>query len=69
MDENLAYIVENDITLNSVYKELQNVENVEVLHEALLDDLKLSSGIENHKLTLKNGSTFSTKLLVSFKLI
>lgn len=64
LDENLAYIVENDITLNSVYKELQNVENVEVLHEALLDDLKLSSGIENHKLTLKNGSTFSTKLLL-----
>ncbi|XP_044745342.1 ubiquinone biosynthesis monooxygenase COQ6, mitochondrial [Coccinella septempunctata] len=62
-DENLAYIVENDLTLHSVYKELEN-SNVSVLNEASLQDLKLSKGTESHQLTLKDGSVFGAKLLV-----
>lgn len=64
MEENLAYIVENDLTLHSVYRELDNVKNVKVLHEAALQDLKLSDGTGNHQLTI-NGSLFGAKLLVS----
>lgn len=62
----VAYIVENDLLLSAVGKELRNVNNVTVINEAKAKsyDLPLEKN-RNVQVNLENGSSFQCKLLVS----
>lgn len=67
LSEVLAYIVENDVLLASVEKELKQIQNVTVINEARIKSYGLPD--EKQEITrveLENGTSFSCKLLVSF---
>lgn len=64
----VAYIVENDLLIAAVGKQLNAIDNVTVINEAKVKsyDLPLEkNGIV--KVHLEDGSTFQCKLLVSEK--
>lgn len=62
----VAYIVENDLLIAAVSKQLSAVDNVTVINEAKVKSYNLpleKNGIV--KVNLEDGSTFQCKLLVS----
>lgn len=64
----IAYIVENDLLLHAVNKQLANKENVNVIYNSKVENIKLpKTPEENAEIQLQNGTKYKTKLLVSEK--
>lgn len=64
--EELAYIVENDLLLHAVDRELSSKDSVDVVHGAKVEDILLPDQQgQDARITLQNGQRFKTKLLVS----
>lgn len=62
----VAYIVENDLILEAVRRELKPLENVDVLYESKINGYKLPTQAEGEaEVKLESGSTFTCDLLVS----
>jgi len=60
----LAYIVENDLLLYAVNEKVAEKENVTVIYESKIADVKLSkTGYST--IELKSGKRFRSELLVS----
>lgn len=76
LDDDIAYIVENDVLLHAVNTELlNNAKNVDVVFEAKISDYELAKG-ENKfgeeslsLVKLNNGDTYACHLLVSLFLL
>lgn len=64
--EEIAYIVENDLLLYGVNKQLKEKENVNVIYDSKVENIKLpEKEDENAEVQLQNGKKYKTKLLVS----
>ncbi|XP_012149973.2 ubiquinone biosynthesis protein COQ6, mitochondrial isoform X1 [Megachile rotundata] len=63
--EEIAYIVENDLLLHGVNKQLTEKENVNVVYDSKVESIKLpvNEG-DNAEIQLQNGKTYKTKLLI-----
>lgn len=65
LDQEIAYIVENNLLLHAIDKELENKPSVQVIYNAKVDHVSLPDNYgENAKIKLQNGQEFQTKLLV-----
>lgn len=66
LSDEIAYIVENDLLLYAVNKQLEEKNSVRVIYNAKVENISLpeTSG-ENAIVILQNGGNFGTKLLVS----
>lgn len=62
--ETTAYIVENDLLLAAVGKELQNLPNVSVIYGAKIKDYHLPLENETSTVKLENGNSYNGTLLV-----
>lgn len=63
---NVAYIVENDVVLYAVLKELDKNTNVSVKTETKIESVSLVKNEQNVNLvTMKTGEIYSCDLLVS----
>uniref|UniRef100_A0A1B6D947 Ubiquinone biosynthesis monooxygenase COQ6, mitochondrial n=2 Tax=Clastoptera arizonana TaxID=38151 RepID=A0A1B6D947_9HEMI len=61
----LSYIVENDVLLAAVNKELETISNVTVLHESKIKSYKLPSENDSFvQITLDDGTDYSCNLLI-----
>ncbi|OAD58343.1 Ubiquinone biosynthesis monooxygenase COQ6 [Eufriesea mexicana] len=61
----IAYIVENDLLLHAVNKQLANKENVNVIYNSKVENIKLpKTPEENAEIQLQDGTKYKTKLLV-----
>lgn len=68
--DKVACIVENDLILESLYKQLESLLNVQVRNESRLESCKLlKDGAKKSEVTLKSGEQFSCDLLVSYLFI
>lgn len=64
--EELAYIVENDVLLYAVNKQLSQKENVTVIYDSKVADIKLPKTSMDHAIVqLQSGKQYRAKLLVS----
>lgn len=65
-NDKVACIVENDLMLEALYKQLTNLLNVQVKNESRLESCKLpKDGSGKSEVSLKSGEQFSCDLLVS----
>lgn len=65
LSETVAYIVENNLLISSVLKELKYVSNVTILNEAKVKNYHLSyEDGQKHKITMENGNEYTCNLLV-----
>ncbi|XP_070167133.1 ubiquinone biosynthesis monooxygenase COQ6, mitochondrial [Polyergus mexicanus] len=65
LSEDLAYIVENDLLLHAVNKQLSQKENVTVIHESKITDVKLpKTSAEFASVQLQSGKQYAARLLV-----
>ncbi|CRL07024.1 CLUMA_CG020006, isoform A [Clunio marinus] len=63
--DQVACIVENDLILESLYKQLENLLNVQVRNESRLESCKLpKDDVKKSEVTLKSGEQFSCDLLI-----
>ncbi|CAH1957100.1 unnamed protein product [Acanthoscelides obtectus] len=63
--EDISYIVENDLLLDAVSKELKNVNNVEVIYNTRAKEYSLPLHNEDKvQITLENGSSITCSLLL-----
>lgn len=64
--DEIAYIVENDLVLHAVDKQLEEKEKINVIYSSKVENIKLPkmSG-EDAEIQLQNGKKYRTKLLVS----
>lgn len=62
--DNVAYIIENDLILDSVYKQLETVENVHIKNLSKIGDVDLENAIKRC-VKLEGGEEFTCDLLVS----
>lgn len=68
--DKVACIVENDLILEALYRQLGDLRNIQVKNESRLDSCKLpKDGVKTSEVTLKSGEQFSCDLLVSKKII
>lgn len=68
--DKVACIVENDLILESLYRQLGNLPHVEVKNLSRLESCKLpKDGVDKSEVTLKTGEQFSCDLLVSYFLL
>lgn len=68
LDDDVAYIVENDVLLEAVNIELKSssIKNVDILYEAKVTGYELSkSGSQGNIVKMNNGDSYSCDLLVS----
>lgn len=63
--ETTAYIVENDLLLNSVGIELQNAKNVSIIYNAKISEYELPLENDYSTINLENGDKYKATLLVS----
>lgn len=64
----IAYIVENDLVLHAVDKQLKEKSSVEVIYNAQVEDITLPAARGDDTLIkLQNGKQFKAKLLVKQK--
>lgn len=64
----LAYIVENDLLLHAVNKQLSEKENVTVIYESKVVNMKLpKTSMELVTVQLQSGKQYKTRLLVRTK--
>lgn len=68
LSEELAYIVENDLLLYAVDRQLAEKKSVKVINNAKIENVTLSNtlGVDS-SVTLESGEQFNAKLLVSHK--
>lgn len=59
-----AYIVENDLVLTSVGKELKNTSNITIIYNAKITDYELPLENDFSTVKLENGSSYTGTLLV-----
>nr|XP_033328232.1 ubiquinone biosynthesis monooxygenase COQ6, mitochondrial isoform X2 [Megalopta genalis] len=65
LSEEVAYIVENDLLLHAVNKQLADKENVNVVYESKVENIKLPQiQGEPARIQLQNGKKYKTQLLV-----
>ncbi|XP_032667953.1 ubiquinone biosynthesis monooxygenase COQ6, mitochondrial [Odontomachus brunneus] len=65
LHEELAYIVENDLLLHAVNKQLSQKENVTVVYNSKVTDIKLSNTLTEYStIQLQSGKRYKTRLLV-----
>lgn len=63
--DTVAYIVENDVLLYAILKELENAPNVTIRNDAKIENVLLErDGVPNGSVQLKTGETFTADLLV-----
>lgn len=63
--ENVSYIIENNLLIYAVKKELERLKNVEVLYEEKIKEYHLPDAAESHvNLHLENGGQYSCDLLI-----
>lgn len=66
LTEEIAYIVENDLLLHAVNKQLKDKENVNVIYNSKVANIKLPKTLEeNAEIQLQDGTKYKAKLLVS----
>lgn len=64
--DDVSYIVENDLIIDSVNKELKSLKAVDVIYEATVKSYHLPDHVErNVDVCLENGSHYTCNLLVS----
>jgi ubiquinone biosynthesis monooxygenase Coq6 len=64
--ESVACIVENDLMLEGMYKELENLLNIQIMNESRLENCRLpKDGADKSEVVLKSGEKFTCDLLVS----
>lgn len=66
--EELAYVVENNLLLHAVNKQLSQKESVTVIYESKITDIKpppVSESMELVSVQLQSGKCYRTRLLVS----
>jgi 2-polyprenyl-6-methoxyphenol hydroxylase-like FAD-dependent oxidoreductase len=64
-NKELAYIVENDLLLHAVNKQLSEKENVNVIYESKVVDVKLpKTSMEFATVQLQSGKQYKARLLV-----
>lgn len=62
----IAYVVENDLLLHAVNKQLEEKENVNVIYASKVENIKLpKTQGDDAEVQLENGNKYKTKLLVS----
>ncbi|XP_031825655.1 ubiquinone biosynthesis protein COQ6, mitochondrial [Nomia melanderi] len=65
LSEEIAYIVENDLLLHAVNKQLAKKENVNIVYASKVENIKLpKTEGEAAKIQLQNGKKYKTKLLI-----
>lgn len=65
-NEEVAYIVENDVLLHAILEEIKINSNITIQNNAKIDKVQLQrDGFTNGTVYLKNGEIFSAELLVS----
>lgn len=65
----MAYIVENDVLLHSVLKELEPHPNITIKNDVKIDRILLKkNGLACNKVQLNGGGDFSAELLVNIYL-
>lgn len=66
-NDDVSYIIENDLIIDSVNKELRNIQNLEVLYGTKVKTYDLPDGHEKHSsaVHMENGKTYTCDLLVS----
>ncbi|XP_049877817.1 ubiquinone biosynthesis monooxygenase COQ6, mitochondrial [Pectinophora gossypiella] len=70
LDDDLAYIVENDLLQHSINTELSKVQNVHIVYGAKIADYELSKtqpdsyDCTGSKVKMSNGDTYSCQLLI-----
>lgn len=70
LTEEIAYIVENDLLLHAASKQLAEKENVNVIYNSKVENIKLPKKQgENAEVELQNGIKYKGKLLVSEQLM
>lgn len=62
--DNVAYIIENDLVLDSLYKELESAKNVQIKNLAKIEEVNLENDT-TRSLKLKGGEELTCELLVS----
>lgn len=63
--ENVSYIVENDLLIAAVNKEVKNVDKVKVQYNTRVKNYHLPEyNEEGSQITLDNGETYTCELLV-----
>lgn len=69
--EAIAYVVENNLLITAVNKELKNISQVTVMDEAKVINFQIPTDDSNEpvKVELENGQKFTCSLLVSFHTI
>ena len=66
LSNEIAYIVENDLLLHAVDKQLAEKNAVHVVYNAKVENIALPEAPgKDSSITLQNGGNFGTKLLVS----
>lgn len=64
--DTVAYIVENDVILHAILKELEHATNITIKNEAKIESVLLErDGAANGSVQLKTGETFTADLLVN----
>jgi 2-polyprenyl-6-methoxyphenol hydroxylase-like FAD-dependent oxidoreductase len=64
--DSVAYIVENDLILEGLYKQLNNLSNVRVQNKSSVESCKLiKDGADKNSVKLKSGEEMQCDLLVS----
>lgn len=64
--DDVAYIVENDVLLHAIEKEIEQNVNVTIQNDSRIDGVRLAcDGHSSNKVYLKSGEVFSAELLVS----
>lgn len=62
----VAYIIENDVLLYAIEKEIAQNPNVTMLNDSRIDRVRLAcEGHSSNRVYLKSGEVFSAELLVS----
>lgn len=66
LTKEIAYIVENELLLHAVNKQLIDKENVNVIYNSKVENIKLPKTLEeNAEIQLQDGTKYKAKLLVS----
>lgn len=66
LSEDIAYIVENDLLLHAVNKQVEEKPSVKVIYNAKVEDIVLpKTDNGDAKIKLQSGEEFTSKLLVN----
>lgn len=64
--DNISWIVENDVLLSSVYRQLEGVKNVDIRYSSRMEECSLiRDGADKSTVRLSNGDRVQCELLVS----